>query len=129
MVRADLSTTRLAAQLNAGMSQLNPAKLALPLWVIFPRRVESPPASEPCGEPSHVVVFSESDMALNYLKSRQSGAWKIDHVLTETQLLVIIRDLHHHQIGAVCLDPKPDGSGGAKVELTDIIKAFGLKSG
>jgi hypothetical protein len=110
------------------MSETNPAKLTLPLWVIFPRRVESPPTSEPCGEPSHVVAFSESDKALEYMDSRQSGAWKLDRVLTGTQLLLIVRDLHHHQIGSICLNPEPDGSGGTKVGLTDIIKAIGLKN-
>jgi hypothetical protein len=109
------------------VSEATPPKLTLPLWVIFPRRVESPPAPEPCDEPSHVVAFSESDKAMNYMNSRQSGAWKLDHVLTEPQLLLIVRDLHHHQIGAICLNPEPDGSGGTKVWLTDIIKLIGVK--
>ena len=61
------------------------------------------------------------------MNSRQSGSWKLDHVVTETQLLLIARDLRHHQIRAICLNPEPDGSGGAKIWLTDIIKAIGLK--
>jgi len=76
-----------------------------------------------------VVVFSEADMALDYMKSRQSGAWKLDHVLTDTELLSVVRDLQHHQVGAICLDPRPDGSGGTKVGLTDIIKAIGFEKG
>ena len=103
------------------------SKLTLPLWIIFPRRLESPPTSDPCHELSHVVAFSESDKAMDYMESRQSGAWKVDHVLTESHLLLIVRDLHHHQIGAICLNPKPDGSGGTKVGLADNFKAIGLK--
>ena len=106
---------------GARLIQSHPAKLTLPLWVVLPRRAESPAVRDPCGEPSHVIVFSESARALDYMKSRQSGAWKLDHVLTESQLRVIVADLRHHQVGAICLDPKPDGSGGTKVELTEMI--------
>jgi hypothetical protein len=111
---------------TVSQAQAMPSNLTLPLWIIFPRRVEAPPPSDPCDEPSHVVAFSESGKAMDYMDSRQSGAWKVDHVLTEAQLLLIVRNLHHHQIGAICLNPKPDGSGGTKVGLADTFKAIGL---
>jgi hypothetical protein len=106
---------------------MSKSKLTLPLWIIFPRRMESPPVCDPCDEPSHVVAFSESNQAIGYMESRQSGAWKLDRVLTETQLLSIVGDLRHHQIWSICLNPEPDGSGGTKVGLTDIVNAIGLK--
>jgi hypothetical protein len=98
-----------------------PSKLPIPFWAVTPRHLESPPPHEPCNEPLHTLAFSEIDRFVRFLESRDSGEWKICHVMSDMDLVMLVADLHRQKVRAICLNPDADGSSGTSIELSELL--------
>ena len=99
----------------------NPSKLPIPFWAVTPHHLESPPPNEPCDERLHTLAFSEIDIFMQFLVSRDSGEWRIRHIMSDMDLMLLAADLHQQRVRAVCLNPKADGSSGTRIELSDLL--------
>jgi hypothetical protein len=99
--------------------------LQLPFWVVTERDLSSP---EPCNSQRQPLAFSGTDKLTHFLHTGLSGHWKVNLVANDSELLLLVADLHREQSTGFCLDPKPDGSGGTEIPLPDIFRKWWKRS-
>ena len=99
----------------AGMSDNQP-KLELPLWFVTERTIELIRA-DVCGS----FAFTNLDDVMKFMLKRSPARWDVVQVTDREALIVVIADVHLSGASFVCLNCEPDGSGGDKVFLTDLI--------
>jgi hypothetical protein len=109
--------TRLFDRLAPGTA----AMLSLPIWFVTERAQESPSVNQPCAKGGGVLAFSSTENLTEFLAERQSGEWKINLVGDREGLILIIAIAHNHGMETICMDAKPDGSGGTELSLSDLM--------
>jgi hypothetical protein len=95
--------------------------LSLPIWFVTERAQESPPVNKPCAKTEGVLAFSSTEKLTEFLAERQSGEWKINLVGDREGLILIIAIAHNHGMETICMDARPDGSGGKRLCLNDLM--------
>jgi hypothetical protein len=98
-----------------------PSKLPIPLWVVTPRLVESPPANEPCGEPRHALGYASVEKLMQFLNTRKAGDWRMRRVMHDADLMILVADLHMNNVVLICFEPNLDGSAGTAFPLRDVL--------
>lgn len=91
-------------------------KLELPLWFVTERSI-GPIRSDVCGS----FAFTEIDDVMKFMATRSPARWDVVHVTDREALVMVIADVHLCGATFVCMNCEPDGSGGEKVFLTDLI--------
>jgi hypothetical protein len=98
-------------------------KLSLPVWALVKTtREESPPEHQPCESDDVAMVFSTTERAIDFLKLRVSGEWKVRLISYKDDVTRLVAELQDEKIG-LCLDPEPDGSGGTLYTLEEFADA------
>jgi hypothetical protein len=98
------------------------ANLRLPLWFVYDRQSKVPAERPPCDDPGSTLAFSTTAKLTAFLQARQAGKWKLSLACDAKNLLQMVADLHDRGEFQVCLDPEPDGSGGEKVMLAELLE-------
>jgi hypothetical protein len=98
------------------------AQLRLPLWFVFDRRPKMPPEHPPCDDFGSTLAFSVTENLTAFLQARKGGRWKLELACDSRELAGMVADLHEHGQSSVCLNPKPDGSGGEHVTLSELLE-------
>jgi hypothetical protein len=102
--------------------------LQLPFWVVTERESTDPPSTEPCKCYRQPLACSMTNKLTHFLHTGLSGHWKVNLVANDSELLLLVADLHREQSTGLCLDPKPDGSGGTSIPLPDILRKGSKRS-
>ena len=93
----------------------------LPFWLVTEQRhILNPPETIPCNDPRSPHAFTTMGALSAYLQARRGGSWNVHLIGEYNGLLAAIADLHHDGVPSICFDPKPDGSGGEVVNITDV---------
>jgi hypothetical protein len=98
------------------------AKLRLPLWFVYNRQPKIPAEHPPCDDPVATLAFSTTVKLVSFLEARQGGKWKISLARDAKSLLGMVADFHERSEFQVCLDPEPNGNGGEKVMLAELLE-------
>jgi hypothetical protein len=95
--------------------------LTLPLWLLNDRH-KTLDTSNACDDAQAMVAFTSTDQVAEFLKSHEAGRWQISLVSDRDSLVIALAEMHLTEDVSLCLDPDIDGSGGEKVELSELIK-------
>ena len=95
--------------------------LRLPFWVVNTRTVATHPIQSPCNDPKAIHAFNSGEAMTDYLAQRLAGTWKVTLVADKAALIFGIADAHQSGSKVICVDPKPDGSGGKSLLLRELM--------
>jgi hypothetical protein len=98
------------------------AKLRLPLWFVYDRQPKVPAEHPLCDDPGLALAFSTTAKLTAFLHARQAGKWKLSLSCDAKNLLGVVAEFHERGEFQVCLDPEPDGTGGEKVMLAELLE-------
>lgn len=81
----------------------------------------NPPKNQPCDEPAAIRAFTGWTLLTAFLSDREAGKWELSLIPDGDALFLALADLHYLGVEHVCFDPKPDGSEGKLIPLTDML--------
>jgi hypothetical protein len=92
------------------------SKLKLPVWFITERSLDSIEGDR-CGS----YAFTDADDVLRFMVERSPARWDVVHATSREAMIMVIADVHQCGATFICLNSEPDGSGGERILLTDLI--------
>jgi hypothetical protein len=116
----DLLSALLASKRTEGQAwQMH--TLNLPFWAVTSRKSASTPPTAHRASSTHGMAFSTTDKMIQALDGCGAGHWRISLVGDGPGLVMLAADLHFDGVTGLCIDPKPDGSGGTEVPVGDLL--------
>lgn len=100
-------------------------QIELPLWFVTEQKAGAPPEHPPCDDSDAIIAFSALEKFTEYWALRKGGRYKVTLAVDRESLVVAIADVHSSGQPTICLDPKPDGTGGTQVYLADLVSMVG----
>ena len=97
------------------------ANLRLPLWFVFARPSKVPSTQPPCNDARATLAFSVPENLTAFLQARKGERWKLELAYDPRELSLMLANLHQRGESSVCLNQEPDGSGGEKVALDQLL--------
>jgi hypothetical protein len=92
------------------------SKLKLPIWFITERSLGTI-MGDVCGS----YAFTDADDVMKFMVERSPARWDVVHATSREALIMVIADVHQCGATFICLNSEPDGSGGERILLTDLI--------
>jgi hypothetical protein len=96
--------------------------VTVPIWFVVERKQPTVPSCLPCDEPDTLLAFTTTEKLTAFLSRRTGGEWKIILASDREEIVLIIALAHNSGQEAICVDSQPDGSGGSKVTLTELMQ-------
>jgi len=106
-------------QLNAGRPAPPRSMIHFPFWLVIPAGAPATLADVSCGGERLPLVFSTAGKMAAYLALRHGGKWDVRLVnrYSFTQSMTAVR---RSNFDCVCIDIEADGSGGRRIQISDL---------
>jgi len=66
-------------------------------------------------------AFTDAADVMRFMVERSPARWDVVHATSREALIMVIADVHQCGATFICLNAEPDGSGGERVPLTDLL--------
>jgi hypothetical protein len=96
--------------------------LRVPIWFVVERKQPSAPSCLPCEEPDILLAFTTTEKLTTFLSRRTGGEWKLYLASDREEIVLIVAIAHNSGQETICFDAQPDGSGGHRVTLHELIQ-------
>jgi hypothetical protein len=94
-------------------------KITFPIW--FAAERNSPIAAPVEANSRHFYAFTDNARVLRFMVNRDFTAWQIIHTRSQSSLLLAIAEVHSNGETHIHLNADPDGSGGERIALADLV--------